>query len=239
MKISVNHKKIAFTLAGGICFLILANLAGIIAKYYGGYTSSYLIQLFNLDVENNVPTYFSSLLLFSCAPILGVIAIARRKQAAGHYWYWMGLAIVFLFLSIDESVQIHERIGPIVREAFSTSGVFHFAWIIPYGIFVLTMGAIYIPFVLKLPAEVKKLMIYAALIFVTGALGMEAAASYYYSITGETGFTLALFTAVEESMEMFGILIFLRSLMHYLDLIFNGLQIQLSSKRTISSAVMD
>jgi hypothetical protein len=231
MEITSKPNRIIFILGMIISFLILANIAGMVARFSLGYESSYLIELFNLDKENNIPTYFSSLFLLGCAATLGIIAYLEKERKSGKQLYWLGLAFIFLLLSIDESVQIHERIGAWTRNMLNTSGVFHFAWIIPYGLLVLGVGAAYARFVWNLPFRIKKLIVLSGAIYVGGALGMEALASYHYTQTFENSLTLVVFTIIEESMELFGLLIFLHGLLYYLDVELGGVAIRLTSRR--------
>ncbi len=231
MEITSKPKKIIFILGAIICFLILANVIGMIARFSFGIETSYLIELFNLNKENNIPTYFSSLMLLACSATLGIIAFLENRQGKRNYYYWIALAFIFLFLSIDESVQIHERVGAWVHDTLQTSGVFHFAWIIPYGILVLGVTAAFARFILKLPLRVKGLMIVAAVIYVGGALGMEAAASYHYSQDAEYSLTLVIFSIIEESMELSGLLLFLYALLYYIDAHFSGITIYVCSER--------
>ncbi|WP_224999328.1 hypothetical protein [Cesiribacter sp. SM1] len=230
MEITSKPNRIIFILGIIISFLILANIAGMVARFSFGYESSYLIELFNLDKENNIPTYFSSLLLLGCAATLGIVAFLEKERKSGKQLYWMGLSFIFLLLSIDESVQIHERIGAWTQNTLQTSGVFHFAWIIPYGLLVLVIGAAYTRFVWNLPLRIKKLMILSGAIYVGGALGMEALASYHYTQTFENSLTLVVFTIIEESMELTGLLLFLRSLLYYVDAEFGGVAFRLTSR---------
>lgn len=71
------------------------------------------------------------------------------------FWQWAGLSLGYAFLGIDEFVEIHERIGTFVQKTLNTTGVFYFAWIIPYAIIALAVIALYLPFVWKLPKSVK------------------------------------------------------------------------------------
>lgn len=206
-----------------ICFLILGSIAGSIARYQYGVTSSYAMHLFNLDSEKNFPTFFSTLLLVGCSGVLAFIAYARKRQQRKDFWYWTGLSLGFLFLGADEFIEIHEPIGTAIHTSLNTTGVFYFAWIIPYSILALAIVAAYLPFVWKLPKTVKKLMILAGFLYVGGALGMEAVASYFNYQLGERGLYFAVLTTIEESLEMFGLLVFLYALLSYINVVLGGL----------------
>lgn len=219
-------------LLGIIAFLTIANIIGMIARYGFGVTSSYLIQLFNVDNEHNIPSLYSSLQLLSCGAILFIIAYATKLRSGKDYWFWIGLGCLFMFLGIDEAIEIHERVALFVRGTLNTSGVFYFAWIIPYGLLVIGVAAAYIPFLLRLPPSTKKLMIISGIIYVAGALGMEAAGSYYHTVTNGKGLYFAILTAIEEPMEMLGIALFLFTLLHYVNRSLGGISLTIGHTKT-------
>ena len=92
--------------------------------------------------EANVPTLYSSVALLSSSMLLAFIALAHKRNGSSSL-PWVGLALVFLFLSVDEIASIHEKLGGPVRELLGTSGLLYFAWFIPYGIALLVFVAIY------------------------------------------------------------------------------------------------
>ncbi len=236
MELVLKPKKAALAIGSVICLLILAGILGSIARYQFGITDSYVVNLFNLDSEKNIPTYFATIQLLVCAVLLTIIGFARKKQGAKHFWQWLGLAAVFLFLSMDEFIEIHEVIGTSVQNTLKTTGVFFFAWIIPYGLFVVGMLLAYVPFILRLPSAVKWLVIGAGFLYVTGALGMEAVASYFNYETGERGIYFVVLTTIEETLEMFGLLLFIYALLHYMDVFLGGTSLIISSGQKSANA---
>ena len=88
------------------------------------------IRLFDLNREENIPTWFSSLLLILNAFILAIIAIRTKAQQGPYYTQWFVLAAIFLYLSVDETAQLHEMVVKRVPLAFNLSGYLYFAWII-------------------------------------------------------------------------------------------------------------
>jgi hypothetical protein len=64
MVIEISPRKTLLVLLSIIGFLVLANIAGIVAKFAFGQQSLFgLIGLFDLHSERNIPTLFSSLQL--------------------------------------------------------------------------------------------------------------------------------------------------------------------------------
>lgn len=176
-----------------------------------------VIRLFNFDSERNVPTYYSTILLFICALLLylhGILNNTDRKMKVG----WMTLAVTFLFLSIDEFIGIHESIGKLVREHVEVSGYLYFAWVIPYGFFVVALVAVLFNFLRKLPAQTFYLFIGSGLLYVSGALGMEIVGAHEVSTNSRKTIEYAIYVTIEESLEIIGVSLFIFALIRHLEI---------------------
>jgi hypothetical protein len=226
MTITYEPKKVAVFLGILIVCLIMANMVGIFSKYYFGYSR---IALFDLDREENVPTLYSSATLLISSGLLAVIAAARKRQKKGDYLYWAGLAVVFLFLSIDETAGLHERLIKPLRSALHTSGILFYAWVIPYGIFLIAMMLIYLRFLFSLAVRFRYLIIFAGILYVAGALGGELIGGYWAELYSVENITYALITTCEESLEMAGVLVFIYALMSYITSELNDLYFHIGS----------
>ena len=213
MTITLDPKKVVVFLGMIILFLIVANMVGIVSYYYFG---SHRIALFNLDREANIPTLYSSVSLILSAGLLAIIAIARKRQEKRDYLYWAGLAVIFLFLGVDDGAAIHENIIRPLRDALHTSGVLYFAWVIPYGLFVIAIGVIYLRFLFSLPVKIRNLIILAGILFVGGALGFELIGGQWTEQHGQENVAYALITTCEQSLQMVGILVLIYALMSYI-----------------------
>lgn len=222
MEIIIKPKRIVLVLGIIICLLIAGNIVSILLYDFlqpeARSSLDIVLEYLNVRTENSFPTYFSTLQLFFSAAVLFLIAIIRKKQKASDYLHWIYLAAIFLFLSMDESIMIHEVIARKIKHHIALTGVFFYAWIIPYSLFVIAVLVAYIPFLRKLPPSTKKGMVLSGGIFVTGALGFEALESWYFTSTGITGLLYQSFTTIEEAMEMTGILLFIYTLLRYLEL---------------------
>jgi hypothetical protein len=168
-----------------------------------------LIPLFSLSEEANLPTWYSSLLLFADAALLASIAARARRQP--DFGYWAVLSAIFCYLSLDETAQLHERLNGLIP----LTGAFYFSWIIPAGILVLLVGLAYLRFVLRLPPPTRTRFIVAGCIYVGGALLMEVPLGMWATRHGEDNLGYMLIDAVEESMEMFGASLFLLALLRH------------------------
>jgi len=132
-------KKIFKIILFLILFLVLANILGILYSFYmhpNVHTLSHgLILLFDLNQERNIPTLYSSIALVFASILLLWISI-MHKNLKSPYKAWFVLSLIFLFLAIDETASIHERLTTPIRDALNTSGFLYDAWIIPYCRFI-------------------------------------------------------------------------------------------------------
>jgi hypothetical protein len=150
-----------------------------------------LLQLFELDEENNLPTWFSSFLLLNNAAVLGFAA----AQATRHKTQWSILAAGFLLLSIDEVAGLHETF----HTAIDTNWTFYAAAL------VAIVGAAFVPYLLALPRSTALWFVASGIIYLSGALLVE----YLSRDMDEETLNYALAVALEEGLEMAGALLFL------------------------------
>lgn len=185
-----------------------------------------LVPLFHLSLEQNVPTFFSVLLLFLAALMsFGVSRVAKRDILR-----WKILCAIFLFLSFDEFAEIHERLIVPTREAFDASGFFYFAWIIPYSALVLILSALYIPWLFRLPLRIRLLLIASAVLYLTGVFVIEGLGAWYWENIYEGRDALFdLMTTLEESCEMFGVILFTYALSSHIERDLGGLRVSLAT----------
>ena len=214
MQLLSNPKSILIFFISLIFILVLLNIASFIYWYTdtGG-----LFKLFNFNEESNIPTFFSVIILFISFLLLLFIALVHKKNKS-NYVLWLVLCIIFLFLSFDEFVQIHERIGHILRLYFKFSGLLHFAWVIPYGILLISFTFIYyFKFLLKLPKKIMWLFIFSGIIYIAGALGFEMLAAKEVTSVRNSDLVKDIFICIEETFEMVGIALFIYTLLVYIN----------------------
>lgn len=164
-----------------------------------------LLFLFSLSYEQNLPTWYSSMLLF-CS---GLAVWQRRAHAPSHRLHWRGLALGLMAASIDESVELHERLGGLV----GTSGILYFDWVIPAGLVVAVVAILYLPFLRSLPRDTGRRFLLAAAVYLGGALLMELPLGYWTEGHGTDNLGYALIDWVEECLEICGASLFLHALL--------------------------
>lgn len=181
----------------------LAGALAEIGEYELGWPEP-LVEQLSLSYEGNLPTWYASVLLFSCAVLLASIARAGVPRRAG----WWGLAAIFVYLSLDEAIELHEHLGRLVEG----EGVLYFSWVIPAGAIVLALGLAYLPFVRALAPLTRTRFALAGTIYVGGALLMELPLGWWTSVHGDDNLGYGLIDWVEESMELAGASLFLLAL---------------------------
>ncbi len=163
----------------------------------------HLRQIFDVDEEDSFPTWYSAMALFLTSGVLWVNARIQRQAQSPLRWHWSGLALGFLFLSIDEIAGMHETLNSVIE----------ISWAIPGAVVAAMIGGAYLTFLAQIPRRTAVQFIIGGAIFVGGAVGVELFTEPYLDNDELDTLAYYLWTAVEEAMEMGGVLIFLSALL--------------------------
>jgi hypothetical protein len=219
--LSLSARRIRNILFLIIIGFALTSLTGQFVRYFLSnfpLEENRWIDLFDVDYERSFPTIYSVLSLQVCSVLLGTIAYMTAKfQRGKQVRYWFVLSLLFLFLSFDEAISLHERLSGPLRRAFSPTGIFHHAWVIPGIVFVLVCLLIFFNFLMSLPPKIRFLFFLSGIIFVSGSIGMELAGGYWVSHYGAQNFISSLLVTIEEFLEMLGIVFFIYALLIHLN----------------------
>lgn len=177
---------------------------------------SRLVTLFDVSREGNIPTWFSSSLLLICSFLLLAVTLMKRKEGDQFALHWGALAVIFLFLSLDEASSIHEWLIRPVRSALGTDGFLYYAWVVPYGVALLALALLYLGFIFALPGRTKLLFLIAGGTYTGGALGMELVGGYIFTRSGGENMAWAAASTFEELLEMLGASVFIYALLSYM-----------------------
>ena len=208
-----------------------AHIATQSLKYFRGNNTQLGVERqFNLNGENNVASWFSASALLVCSELLFVIGVTRKRVGDRFAANWLGLSAGFLYLSVDEAASLHEMTIVPLRTALDLTGYLYFAWVIPGAIITLILALTYLPFLYHLPVRIRRLAVVAGALYVGGAIGVEMLGSRYYSLYGTESFQYSLLVAVEEGLEMFGVVVFI----YALSLVIAALGIEVSFTTTTS-----
>jgi hypothetical protein len=219
MEIRLNSNYIIKVLVFLFAVLFCANFVGILMKLFLINESSSniikrIITLFDFDSENNFPSLFSTALLFTSAILLLLISLKAKKDGK-IYKTWLLLSVVFCFLSFDEILSFHEHLVAPTRNLLDTSGIFYFAWVIPYG-FAVLIGLLLVHKILKeLPKRTLSLFLWSLTLYLLGAIGIEMIGGLVAESRGMSNSMFYILYTIEESFEMIGIIIFIYGLLSF------------------------
>ncbi len=214
----LEPRTVTVFLSAVVLFLTGAHLLGLVFRYGLDHDHVYgLVPLFNLNIEQNVPTLYSTLTLFLCGVLSVSIAQATLRSGGRFVWQWRGLGFLFLFLALDEFASIHERLEGPMKSLVGTGGFLTNAWVFPYvvaGAVLLVLG---VPFLLGLPGRTRNVLVLSGLVFVSGAAGLEVLAGPdKEAAAGVSNLTLACWATAEEFLEMAGVVVCINALTTHL-----------------------
>lgn len=219
--ILVNPSTVVCYLCGIAAFLVLMSLVGQFAGLELGH--DYLrgvVPMFNLDAEQNVPTFFSVLLLTASSSLLAIIAMISKKQNEPYVSKWWFLALGFIFMAFDEGFQVHEQLSTPFRTLLGSrsDGLLYFSWVVPAIILVCVIVVILLRFLFWLPRTSALRFLFSALLYLSGAVGVEMLGGSYAEYHGMHNWTYVLFYTVEETLELLGLIFFIWSLLKHIGL---------------------
>jgi len=172
-------------------------------------TAPYWVGLLSLSYEGNLPTWFASGLLLGCS--VALFANARAETEPRQRPFWVALGAVFALMSLDETVEMHERL----TGTLGLGGAFHYDWVVFGAGFALLVGLATVPFLRRLPRPTARAFIVAGAVYVTGAALMELPLGWWTSEFGTHNLGYGLIDWVEETLELVGAGLFLTALLRH------------------------
>lgn len=226
----ISPKKVALVLILVVLGLIAANAGTRYLLFVKGHEYQLGFERqFNLDKENNIPTWYSSSALLISAILLTVTGLTNKQRGNPYTYHWLGLAAIFLYLSLDEAASLHEMTHRLLHPQLSSvgylDGFLYFSWVVFGAIFVLIVGSIYLPFVVALPVQTRRLFLIAGTLYVGGELGIDILGARHAYFYGYENFTYAMLVACEEALAMLGNVVFIYGLLTHLGSSISSLEI--------------
>jgi len=175
-----------------------------------------VLDLFSVNVEESIPTWYATLLLFGAVLLLAMIATAKYAHQDRFRRHWAGLALIFLYLSMDEGAAIHEIFSDVLEQLFAPSGYLYFAWVIVAVPLVILFIVLYFRFLFQLPPRTRNLFILAGVVYVGGALVVEGISANRWYLDGGQSFEYLAIATIEELSEMLGAVILIYALLAYI-----------------------
>jgi hypothetical protein len=156
----------------------------------------------NVGTEGNLATWWNCALLLSVAGMALLAASLSGPGARPGRLSWLALAAAAAWLSIDESVQVHERLAGPGKEMASAVGLDlpTYAWVLPGALLAIAGVTCAVLWARRLPRALRSGLMAALATYLTGALLVES----FNGWARRQGFEIvyAAGTTLEEGMEM-------------------------------------
>lgn len=182
---------------------------------------------FDLDQEMSVPTWFSQFLFLFSAILLFVVRSLPRELEAKRTKYWTFLACLFVYFSIDDVAMIHEQFNDPVRalvENIPFANQLDTPWVLLALVLLIPLGLYLIRFLRSIDKRTCGQLMLAGTVFLLGAIGVELISTNF------GGFEYKMIVALEETLENLGLVLFIRTLLLYIERQASNIGIVLLSK---------
>lgn len=212
MNFTLTRKKIINQLVTIALCLIGLSLLTLIPTFVFGHGNIFgLIPLFKLDSEANFPTIYSTALLGASAFLFYVLSKKEETVEKKASKKFKVLSVVLAYVALDEISSIHELLTEPLLLIGDFDGIFFHAWVVVAIPLLIFLFFYLIRFLLSRPKELRNGMILAAFIYISGALGLEMLEGYYASIQGRMNILSAVLANIEESLEIFGVIVLINA----------------------------
>ncbi len=220
----ISASRITVLLASAGTGLVLAHIAAMIAWYQDllPIDDWLYYSFFDLDEEESLGTWFSALILVIAGQLCWLQARLLKGKPGMHRPAWLLLALGFHLLSLDEIAGFHETVNTVFKDTHWTT----------FGALIgLFAGAAFLPFLWRLPGYTRALFIVSGLIYLGGAVGVEFGTLGYEEADALDTLPYNLWNALEEGMEMAGIILFIDTLLKYMAGPGEGLELNVRLRR--------
>lgn len=178
-----------------------------------------------VDQEMSIPTWWATATLAGLGVLTWIVGVSGRESPRAERMAWAALSLGFFFLSIDEFTMLHERIGSQVN----LDGAFHHArWIVLWLPLGLMAGMFVLWRLWRTSRRTVMGLVLGAAVFLMGAVGVELVNTVNrrhaeqtikaellagdvepedVDRTGKRNLPYVAGTAIEEMLEMLGVVI--------------------------------
>jgi hypothetical protein len=204
-------------LCAAVAVVILLSLVQDLLIYLApeaGFTDR--IWRLDLDTEASLPTWLSSGLMLVCALALLALGAQAKQDGFAKALPWLLLSAAFFFVSLDESISLHEWMSAALGAQVEKGGLFYFVWTVPALVACVLGLACFLPFIFSFRGLDRALLLGSAIVFLAGAIGMEMIGGSVAEVAGVENLRYRLLATLEETLEFAGLLLFLLFLLRQL-----------------------
>ena len=203
-------RKLLTAVTGGLLVAHSVVQVGI----YGFGAKKHWLDSLNMDRELNLPTLFSSALLLMAALLMRRLGQSSDRIATQD---WRLLSKIFIFLALDEALQIHEiLIIPGLRHKVHPA--LASTWVVPYAVLALILLWRFRHFLGSISRVTAKRLLRSGAVYISGAIGMEMVGSFSVrsSMIRLHSSWYGAITGLEEALELLGIILLIDALLRAL-----------------------
>ena len=186
----------------GVLLAVLAVVVQTVLYLVDVYALDRRVGTFDLDRESGFPAWAATVATFSTgfvALLLSLVETSRRARV-------LALAAGATFLSLDEAIVLHERVGLAATDALDLSDTYlRIAWPIVYLPLLAGVAALIFDLARSSTGSARR-MLALGLVLLAGAVGLEIAGLALDLIPSlnETAWLYTIQIAVEEGAELAG-----------------------------------
>ncbi len=171
--------------------------------------AGWVSQFFDLEYEQNLPTWFASVQLAIAALLLGIFVVYRSWHERRRTWLPLAVPAAVLFMSLDEIAEIHEKIGyksdvllPQGSRAvtpFPYTGIWMFLLAVPFLVVTLIVFRRLIRGSVIRASSFRRIL-FGFVLLIAGAAGVEVWANF----TFDNPAIHLVQVSLEEGLELLG-----------------------------------
>lgn len=181
-------------------------------------------RLMDTDGESNFPAWFSSFLLVLAAGLAYQCSLAAKdKQAEREGWQFLVFGL--LYMSCDEVAMLHENIGLLIKKyLFQAENLKWFSGeiiLVPFAVFFIAVIAVKLRNYLKGSRRAIRFLLAGALVYAFGAFVLDSVINFI--TTDIDSWLFKIESLLEESLEMFGVILVIKGLLEHLRIMQAGL----------------
>lgn len=169
LQVEVNTRRVLIVMVGITLALCLLSLAANVMWVEQLPGSGIALVLFSVDREMSLPSWWSTLILAGLGLTTCLMAARHVKRWRQRAACW-ALAGGFLFLSLDEALMLHERLGGKVQ----LEGRFHHArWVLLWLPPALLAAVVVLGLLWQTSSSLVAGIVLGIVVFLSGAVGLE------------------------------------------------------------------